>query len=285
MRFASIRKGGKSGIALCDADGGCRAAFAGDATYPGSLDALVAQGPDALKAAGTALASAPDIGLDGVEFLSPLVQAPKIICIGLNYKAHAMESGLDLPEYPVIFARYNSSLIGHNAPIIRPRVSEQLDYEGELVVVIGKGGRDIPEADALDHVIAYSAFNDASIRDYQLKTHQWTIGKTFDDTGAFGPWLVTPDELPAGCKGLKLETRLNGEVVQSTLIDDLIFDVPRLIAILSEAMTLEPGDVIVTGTPSGVGIARDPKLWMKPGDICEVEIDGIGILSNPIADQ
>jgi 2-keto-4-pentenoate hydratase/2-oxohepta-3-ene-1,7-dioic acid hydratase in catechol pathway len=164
-------------------------------------------------------------------------------------------------------------------------VSEQLDYEGELVAVIGKGGRDIPEAEALDHVIAYSVFNDASIRDYQLKTHQWTIGKTFDDTGAFGPYLVTTDELPAGCKGLKLETRLNGEVVQSTSLDDLIFDVAKLVSLLSEAMTLEPGDLIVTGTPSGVGIARDPQLWMKPGDVCEVEIERIGVLSNPVAAQ
>ncbi|KGB83308.1 hypothetical protein JT55_03105 [Rhodovulum sp. NI22] len=285
MRFASICKDGKTGIALADTNGGCKALFEGDAGYPGTLDDIVAQGPEKLAEVGKALAAAPAIDAGTIEYLSPLMKCPKIICIGLNYKAHAKESGMELPEYPVIFGRYNSSLIGHGAPIIRPRVSEQLDYEGELVAVIGKGGRDIPEAEALDHVIAYSVFNDASIRDYQLKTHQWTIGKTFDDTGAFGPYLVTTDELPAGCKGLKLETRLNGEVVQSTSLDDLIFDVAKLVSLLSEAMTLEPGDLIVTGTPSGVGIARDPQLWMKPGDVCEVEIERIGVLSNPVAAQ
>ncbi len=210
---------------------------------------------------------------------------PKIVCIGLNYADHSAESGFEVPNYPTVFGRFASSLIGHGAPIVRPRVSEQLDYEGEFVAVIGRGGRDIPKARALEHVAAYSLFNDASIRDYQFKAPQWTVGKNFDDTGAFGPCLVTADALPPGCQGLLLQTRLNGEIVQSASTDDLVFDVATLVSTLSEAFTLEPGDIIVTGTPSGVGLARKPPLWMKPGDVCEVELEGIGILRNPVIDQ
>jgi len=203
----------------------------------------------------------------------------------LNYADHSAESGFKVPDYPTIFGRFASSLIGHNAPIVRPLVSEQLDYEGEFVAVIGKGGRNIPRERALDHVVAYSLFNDASIRDYQFKAPQWTVGKNFDDTGAFGPYLVTADELPPGCQGLRLETRLNGQVVQSASTNDLVFDIPTLVSILSEAFRWEPGDIIVTGTPSGVGLARKPPLWMKAGDVCEVELEGLGVLSNPVVDQ
>jgi acylpyruvate hydrolase len=164
-------------------------------------------------------------------------------------------------------------------------VSTQLDYEGEMVAVIGKGGRHISEARALDHVAGYSIFNDASIRDFQTKAPQWTVGKNFDGTGAFGPIFVTADELPPGGKGLRIQTRLNGQIVQNASTDDMIFDVVSLISIISEAITLEPGDILVTGTPSGVGFARKPPLFMKHGDICEVELEGIGILSNVVADD
>ncbi len=160
-----------------------------------------------------------------------------------------------------------------------------LDYEGEIAVVIGKAGRNIARAAALDHVFGYSLFNDASLRDYQTRTPQWTIGKNFDGTGAFGPYIVTSDELPAGAKGLQLQTLLNGEVVQNGNTDDLIFDVATLVSLLSEVMTLSPGDMIVTGTPAGVGVARKPPLWMKPGDVCEVRADGLGVLRNPISDE
>ncbi len=187
-----------------------------------------------------------------------------------------------VPEFPTIFARFNSCLIGHGAAIIKPEVSDQLDYEGEMVAVIGRGGKDIALGDALGHVAAYSVFNDASIRDYQLKTPQWTVGKNFDSTGAFGPWLVTPDEVPAGASGLQLETRLNGEVVQSASTADMIFDVAHTIALLSKCMSLQAGDVLVMGTPPGVGLARTPPLFMKAGDRVEVEIEGIGLLSNPV---
>ena len=189
------------------------------------------------------------------------------------------------PDYPTLFARFPSSLIAHDKPIVRPRVSDKLDYEGELVAVIGKGGRYIPRAAALSHVCGYSIFNDGSIRDFQLRTPQWTVGKNFDNTGPFGPIFVSADELPPGAHGLKIETRLNGRVMQSATTADLIFDVATLVALISEAMTLEPGDLIITGTPAGVGAARKPPVFMKAGDICEVEIEGIGILRNPIADE
>jgi acylpyruvate hydrolase len=252
--------------------------------FPGSLETLLSRG-DSLNDAATILARGKPVDLDRVTLRPVLSNPGKIICVGLNYADHSAESGFKQPDYPTLFGRFNSSLIAHGAPIVRPRLSEQLDYEGELVAVIGKGGRDIPKARALDHVIGYSIFNDASIRDYQFKSPQWTMGKNFDDTGAFGPTLVTSDELPPGCLGLKLVTRLNGHVVQSAMIDDMVFDVATQIALVSEAITLSPGDIFVTGTPSGVGLARKPPLWMKHGDICEVEIDRLGILRNPIVDQ
>jgi 2-keto-4-pentenoate hydratase/2-oxohepta-3-ene-1,7-dioic acid hydratase in catechol pathway len=283
MKFLTFALEGKPGLAVETPDG-FRGLLAGADGYPGDLGALIAQGEAALREAGAALAEGDRIDLDRVEYLPPLRNPPKVVCVGLNFHDHSAESGFKQPDYPTIFGRFNSSLIGHGAPIVRPHFSEQLDYEGELVAVIGKGGRNIAEADALDHVAGYSIFNDGSIRDYQFKSPQWTMGKNFDDTGAFGPWFVTADALPPGCKGLKLETRLNGRTVQSASIDDMVFSVAQLVAILSEGMTLQAGDVIVAGTPSGVGLARKPQLFMKAGDVCEVEIEGLGILSNPIVD-
>jgi len=286
MRFAVFRQNGVEGLAAAEGgDGPFRGFATTDSKHPGHLADLVARGNEHLLAAGRALLSGPEVDLGVVEVMPPLPSPPKIVCVGLNYAEHSAESGYELPAYPTIFGRFASSLIGHGAPIVRPRVSEQLDYEGEFVAVIGRGGRDIPEARALEHVIAYSLFNDASVRDYQFKAPQWTVGKNFDGTGAFGPYLVTADELPPGCQGLRLQTRLNGDLVQSASTDDLVFDVATLVSVLSEAFTLEPGDVIVTGTPSGVGLARKPPLWMKPGDVCEVELEGIGVLRNPVVDQ
>lgn len=285
MRFAAYRQNGVEGLAAAESIGPFRGYAATDSKHPGALPGLVAGGRERLLAAGCILLAGPEVDLGNVELLPPLPAPPKILCVGLNYADHSAESGFEVPGYPTIFGRFASSLIGHGAPIVRPRVSEQLDYEGEFVAVIGRGGRDIPKKRALDHVVAYSLFNDASIRDYQFKAPQWTVGKNFDDTGAFGPWLVTADKLPPGCAGLRLQTRLNGEVVQSASTDDLVFDVATLVSTLSEAFTLEPGDIIVTGTPSGVGLARKPPLWMKPGDVCEVELEGIGVLRNPVVDQ
>lgn len=284
MRFASYECGGKWGIAAA-VNGGWHGLAEGDAGFPGSLQALIEAGGDALVEAGKALAGAPLVDLSSVTLLPPLSHPEKIICIGLNYTDHSAESGFKQPGYPTIFGRFNSSLIAHGAPILRPSFSEQLDYEGELVAVIGKVARDVAESDALDYVAGYSIFNDGSIRDYQFKSPQWTPGKNFDDTGAFGPDFVTADELPPGCEGLRLETRLNGAVVQEASISDMVFSVAKLISILSSFLTLKPGDVIVTGTPSGVGLARKPPLWMKDGDVVEVEIERLGVLSNPVRDR
>jgi 2-keto-4-pentenoate hydratase/2-oxohepta-3-ene-1,7-dioic acid hydratase in catechol pathway len=285
VRFSSFKRGRARGLAVIDGAGKLRGLMAGDDDFPGELPALIAGGHGALAAAAQRLQAGAPIDERDIEFLPPLGQPPKIICVGLNYAEHSREGGFEPPTYPTIFGRFNSSLVGHRQPLVRPRVSQQFDYEGEMVAVIGRGGRHIPKASALEHVIGYSIFNDASVRDYQLRTPQWTIGKNFDGTGAFGPWLITADELPPGASGLKLQTRLQGQIVQSASTSDLIFDVATLVSLLSVAFTLECGDVIVTGTPSGVGVARKPPLFMKPGETCEVEIEGIGTLINPIADE
>ena len=284
MKFIRYRKESRIGLAALR-EGSLFATDNAHDMASGDLMALVSAGPSALCDAYEQLLSGKKLDPSEMEYLPPFPMPEKIICVGLNYKDHATESGFQAPTYPALFGRYTSSLIGHLAPIIRPNVSDQLDYEGELVAIIGKAGGNISPERALEHVAGYSIFNDASIRDYQFKSAQWMIGKNFDNTGAFGPVFVTADELPPGAKGLRLETRLNGNVLQSASTDDMIFDVATLVSLLSDAMVLRPGDLIVTGTPSGVGIARNPKIFMKPGDICEVEIEGIGILSNPIAQQ
>lgn len=216
-----------------------------------------------------------------VRNLPPVANPDKIICIGLNYMGHITETGKEKPSKPSIFTRYPSSLVGQDEPLICPKVSTWFDYEGELAVVIGKAGRAIAEQDAMSHVAGYSCFNDGSIRDYQRHTTQFWAGKNFDQSGSMGPYLVTADEIPDP-EALTLVTRLNGEVVQSTSTGDLAFKIPELIAYLSIVTELLPGDVIATGTPSGVGLFREPKLFMKPGDRVEVEISGLGTLSNPV---
>lgn len=277
MRIAKVSKGGQTGVAV-QTGTGIKAVFGAAAP---DLDELLASGKG-LAAAAAAAEAGETVNEADLTFLAPLVRAPKIICLGLNYIDHAAESGHKVPEFPTIFARFNSSLMGHGAPMIKPAVSEQLDYEGEMVAVLGKGGKNIAKTDALSHVAAYSVFNDGSVRDYQLRTPQWTVGKNFDDTGAFGPWLVTPEELPAGASGLRIQTRLNGEIVQDASTSDMVFDVETTISLLSTFMTLEAGDVLVMGTPSGIGLARNPQLFMKDGDTIEVEIEKIGLLVNPI---
>jgi 2-keto-4-pentenoate hydratase/2-oxohepta-3-ene-1,7-dioic acid hydratase in catechol pathway len=282
MRFLAFKRGGSVGLAARRHDGTWHGLTESDPGFPGELGDLVKAGAAALEQTNDALCRAPQVDIETIEYLPPFRSPGKIVCIGLNYADHAVESGFKAPEYPAVFVRFNSSLVGHNSPIIRPKASEQLDFEGELVAVIGKAGRHIPKRSALQHVAGYSLFNDASIRDFQFKSGQWTMGKNFDSTGAFGPTFVTADELPEGCRGLKFETHLNGMVVQRANIDDLIFDVAALVSLLSEAFTLLPGDLIVTGTPSGVGLARKPPLWMKPGDLCVITANELGELRNPI---
>ncbi|MCB1339927.1 MAG: fumarylacetoacetate hydrolase family protein [Pseudooceanicola sp.] len=283
MKFFAYMDGKAQGLAVETPDG-FRGLNAKADRFPGRLEKLIAQGGDALAEAGKVLAKGREIDPAQVKFLPPIRKAGKFIAVGLNYRAHTAEGPYEQPDYPTLFARFASSFVGHGQPILRPKASVQLDYEGELVAVIGKRAKDVSVDQALDHVIGYSIFNDASVRDYQRRTPQWTPGKNFDGTGGFGPWFVSADALPPGCKGLTLETRLNGQSVQKAPIDDMVFPVADLVSIISAVMTLEPGDVIITGTPSGVGHARKPQLWMKDGDTCEVEISGIGILSNPIKD-
>ena len=285
MKFVEFMDAGRRGLAVEAGPGvlcGCRE---DDADYPGNLHQLIAAGDSALTRAGRGLAGGAEIDPDVVTVLPPISDPEKIICVGLNYRGHAAESNVDTPAFPTIFARLASSLVGHGAPIVRPRISTHFDFEGELVAVIGKAGRHISSEHALDHVAGYSVFNDGSVRDIQLRTSQWTLGKNFDGTGAFGPSFLTADSIHAGARGIRLVTRLNGAIVQDASTDDLIFDVATLIAEISLALTLKPGDLIVTGTPSGVGMARKPQLFMKHGDVCEVELDGIGTLRNPVVDE
>jgi acylpyruvate hydrolase len=283
LRLVHFEKESVPGIAADDGSG-WHGLTERESGFPGTLPELIAQGADLLRTAKDLLPMAA-IDLNAVRILPPVPKPPKIICVGLNYDDHLEESGLKKPVYPEIFARFATSLIAHREPILRPPESSLLDYEAELAVVIGRGGRRISRDETLDHVAGYSLFNDATIRDFQLRTPQWTMGKNFNGTGAFGPWLVTPDAVPAGARGLRIQGRLNGQVMQDSRTDRLIFSVTTLIELISVAMSLEPGDVIITGTPGGVGAARKPPIYMKPGDVFEVEIDGLGILSNPIQDD
>lgn len=281
MRLAQINSNGRLGIGI-EVNGSLHGLMEDQAGYPGSLDAILAAGEDAFRNVQRILQDAVAVPLKGLSFLPPLRSPRKIVCLGLNYVDHAAEGGMETPDYPTLFARYNSGLIGHDQPLVVPRVSSKFDFEGELVAVIGRRGKNINKGRALEHVMGYSIFNDGSIRDYQLKTTQWTAGKNFDGTGAFGPLLVTADELPSGAKGLVLETRLNGQSMQKASTSDMIFDVATTVALLSEFMTLEPGDVLVMGTPAGIGAVRKPPVYMRPGDVCEVEIEGVGLLRNAV---
>lgn len=222
------------------------------------------------------------VPLDSIVPALPVRSPGLTICLGLNYVDHIKEGGYVVPEYPTFFMRGPKSLTPAGAPIVRPECSEQLDYEAELMVIIGKGGKHIDETDALDHVFGYTIFNDGSVREYQRKTHQWTAGKNFDATGAIGPIVVTPDELPAGAEGLKIESRVGEEILQSATTSDMLWSVARTIATITEFATLSPGDLIAMGTPPGVGHAKTPQRWLRPGEVVEVEIEGIGVCANPV---
>ncbi len=251
---------------------------------PASLRELLERGPDDLRRAWSALRSGPvTYEPGGTRLLPPVPDPRKIICIGLNYRDHAAESGVPVPPEPVLFSKYPTALIGHLDRIVLPRVSHQVDYEAELVVVIGQGGKHISREKAGEHIGGYTIGHDVSARDWQLNkpAKQWMAGKTFDTFAPTGPELVTPDELPDP-HNLGIRLRLNGQTMQDSSTSQLIFGVDELIAYLSQIVTLEPGDLIFTGTPPGVGMARKPPVWLKPGDVVEVEIDGLGILRNSV---
>lgn len=222
-----------------------------------------------------------ELELSAIKLRAPVPRPGKIICIGLNYRDHAAESNMPIPEYPTIFSKYANSVVGPGEPIVIPRVSDQVDYEGELAFVVGRRARYVPERDALEYVAGYMAFNDVSARDFQMRTSQWTIGKTFDTFAPTGPALVTADEIP-NPHNLDIRVTIGAEVLQASNTSNLIFPVPDLVAYLSQAMTLEPGDIVATGTPSGVGFARNPPRFLQPGDVVRVEIEGLGVLENPV---
>jgi acylpyruvate hydrolase len=278
MRIRQFRKNGVTGIGFVT-EGGVRGLFSDHDDYPGGLDLLIGQD---IQAGLAVLHAAPVLDESELEWLPPITSPGKILCVGLNYADHTLEVAMEQPAFPTIFVRFSTSLMGHQAPCTIPHDSEQLDFEGEIAMVIGKTARNVSRSNAGDFIAGWVLFNDISVRDYQFKTSQWTIGKNFDSTGAFGPDFITADELPPYVDGLRLQTRLNGEIVQDASTSDMIFKPDELIEILSAVMTLQPGDVIVTGTPAGVGMARKPPLWMKAGDVVTVEVSGMGTLTTPI---
>lgn len=279
MKIASVLVDNKETYGVVTDAGFVEAPVELRASCPTLRDLIAADRVDELKKA-----EGPALDLDSLTFVPVISNPDKIICIGLNYETHRIETGHPPLEYPTIFTRFANSQVGHGQPLIRPRVSGQLDFEGELAFIIGKPGFEILESEALAHVAGYACYNDGSIRDWQRQGQQWTPGKNFVSTGPFGPWMVTADDIPDVSK-LTLTTRLNGEVVQSAGLNDLIFSVEKLIAYISAFTRLEPGDVIATGTTGGVGHKRTPQLFMKDGDVVEVEISDIGILSNPVRNQ
>jgi 2-keto-4-pentenoate hydratase/2-oxohepta-3-ene-1,7-dioic acid hydratase in catechol pathway len=236
------------------------------------------------EAAKEKMDAAPRHALDEIGFLPVIPNPEKIFCVGLNYEEHRKETGRAVVSHPTIFARFANTQTGHKTDIIRPRVSTNLDFEGELAIIIGKAGRYISRERAFDHIAGYACYNDGSVRDWQHHTHQFTPGKNFPSTGSFGPWMVTPDEF-TDIDRRRIMTRLNGVTVQQATFGEMIFDLPTLVEYCSSFNPLVAGDVIVTGTPGGVGVKRTPPLWMKPGDLVEVEIEGIGVLQNGIADE
>jgi len=250
--------------------------------YP-DLKSLIAG--DALAEAAAIVAKAqPDISLSTVELLPPVPNPDKIICVGVNYDEHRVETGREKSGYPVLFPRFANSMVGHRRPLVKPKASDRFDYEGELVAIVGRPGRHISKADSLSHIAGWTCFNDGSVRDFQRHTPQFTAGKNFIGSGGCGPWMVTSDELGDYRKST-LVTRLNGQEVQKAGTDMMTFDVPHLIEYISTFTELVAGDLIVTGTPGGVGDRRTPPLYMKPGDVCEVEVTGVGTLVNPVVDE
>ena len=294
MRIFSYLSNGKSAIGVVAEP--ARTHFIAldriDASLPNDMTALMSRADwqakitHGLKALmNSADPNAVQQALASVQLLPVVPRPPKIICMGLNYADHAKEGGNARPEYPSFFLRAAVSQVAHLQNIVRPKVSSKLDFEAELAVIIGAHAKHLTSSNALNCIAGYSCYNDGSIRDYQRKTNQWTIGKNFDATGGFGPWMVTPDELPAGAAGLRVQSRLNGKVMQDGNTADFLFDVVQALCIITECMSLEPGDVIITGTPAGVGYARTPPVFMVPGDVCEIDIEGVGVLRNGIVDE
>jgi 2-keto-4-pentenoate hydratase/2-oxohepta-3-ene-1,7-dioic acid hydratase in catechol pathway len=282
VRIASFRHRGRPSYGVVRAGGIVDAGRKLGVELPDLRSVLAADAIDELHA--LAADAEPDLALAEVELLPVITHPDKILCVGINYRPHVEETGRDAPEHPVLFTRFPGSQVGHGRPLVRPSVSHRFDYEGELAVIIGRRGRHIAPEGALRHVAGYSCFNDGSVRDFQRHSSQFTAGKNFARSGGFGPWLTTADEIGDPAR-LTLETRLNGAVMQSADVADLIFDVPALIGYCSTFAELLPGDVIVTGTPGGVGYVRKPPVYLQPGDVVEVDIPGVGVLRNGVVDE
>ena len=281
MRFATFHLQGAPTWGMIEGEEAIDLGAVVGERYPDLKSVLAA---DALAEVAKAASHAPRHPLSAIGWLPVLPNPDKILCVGLNYEMHRQETGRAVVENPTIFGRFANSQIGHGMDLVRPHVSHELDFEGELAIIIGKPGRYITRADAFAHVAGYACYNDGSIRDFQRHTHQFTPGKNFPGTGAFGPWMMTPDEL-GELPSLRLQTRVNGQVVQDATFAQMIFDIPHIIEYCSSFTRLEPGDVIATGTPGGVGAKRTPPLWLKPGDVVEVEIDRLGTLRNGVAQE
>jgi 2-keto-4-pentenoate hydratase/2-oxohepta-3-ene-1,7-dioic acid hydratase in catechol pathway len=280
MRFASFEINGLASYGLMDGERHCRPAPAAFMARYADLKSVIAANALGELASAAQTSGAP-VGLDQVRLLPVISNPGKLICVGLNYKSHVAETKRADSDYPSLFLRFNDSLAAHGDAVLRPAFSERFDWEGELAFVIGTGGRHIAKEQAFDHIAGYACFNDVSVRDWQKHTHQFTPGKNFPGTAPFGPVLVTRDEVP-DVTTLTLETRVNGNVMQHASLGDLIFDIPTIVAYVSRFTPLSPGDVIATGTPGGVGDRREPPLYMKDGDVVEVEISGLGVLRNTI---
>ncbi|MDR6659107.1 2-keto-4-pentenoate hydratase/2-oxohepta-3-ene-1,7-dioic acid hydratase in catechol pathway [Tardiphaga robiniae] len=281
MKLASFQIGGKPTWGVIEGDDALDVGTLLGDRFPDIKSVIAA---DALSVVRDAAGKAKRIPTADITWLPVIPNPDKILCIGLNYEMHRKETGRAEVDNPTVFGRFANSQTGHLTNIIRPKVSTHLDFEGELAIIIGKPGRYISQADAWSHIAGYACYNEGSVRDFQRHTHQFTPGKNFPETGGFGPWMMTPDEL-GDVAPLRLQTRVNGQVVQDATIDQMIFDIPRQIEYCSSFTRLEPGDVIATGTPGGVGAKRTPPLWLKPGDIVEVEIDRLGVLRNGVADE
>ena len=282
MKLASYLLDGRPSYGVVEGNGVVDLGRRIGGKYP-DLRALITA--NALEEAKRAAAGQkPDAGFDSLTHLPVIPNPDKIVCVGLNYEEHRVETNRDKTENPALFLRVPGSQLGHRQPMPRPRESKMFDYEGEIAVIIGTGGRRIPESDAWRHIVGYACYNDGSVRDYQRHTVQWTAGKNFARTGPFGPWMVTADEIPPNTV-LTLVTRLNGTEMQRATTEMMIFKIPRLINYISTFTELLPGDVIVTGTPGGVGSRRTPPVWMNPGDKVEIEVDKVGVLQNTIAED
>jgi 2-keto-4-pentenoate hydratase/2-oxohepta-3-ene-1,7-dioic acid hydratase in catechol pathway len=282
MKLATYSLDGRTSYGVVEGNGVIDLGRRIGAKHPDLRALITAQALDEAKRA--AAGAKADASLDAITFLPVIPNPDKIVCVGLNYEEHRVETNRDKTENPALFLRVPGSQLGHRQPLLRPRESKMLDYEGEIAVIIGAGGRRIPESEAWRHIVGYACYNDGSVRDFQRHTVQWTAGKNFAHTGAFGPWMVTADEIPPGTV-LTLLTRLNGTEMQRATTEMMIFKIPRLINYISTFTELVPGDVIVTGTPGGVGSRRTPPVWMNPGDKVEIDVDKVGVLVNPIGED